>query len=941
MDRANQPKVWRATDVDPAPGPIGREAELDAIESFVRDRATRPNGLIIEGPAGAGKTTLWRAAVDLASAQGDLVLAARAAGAEVNLSLSVLTDLLEAHLQTVLPEVPAPQRRALEVALLVADDSGRGPDPRALFAGALTVVRALARQRPLVLAVDDAQWVDPESAEILEFVVRRLADLPVAVITTWRTPSPPAPAAPSARALRIERALDRAPIRLSVGPMSPGALHSLLRTRTSLDVNRRSLRQIHETSGGNPFYALELARAAERDAELRTSPGEPPPLGAGLGELLTDRLAGLDEPTRDALFVAAAASQPTIGLIDSVVAVDARAALGPAIEVSIIRLDGDAIEFTHPLLAAAAYAAPDTDRRRRYHAKLSNAVSDPEARGRHLALARRGPDLEVAQALHDAAQSARMRGATATAGELLVEAIGRLPDDEVERRAEWAVPASVILQAAGDLEGARSIVARSLGEVAAGPIRADLLLELADIVESDPGGGERTLELIEEAFREAGDDPRRQAAALLDREQVERSRDRLADAFAIAKEAVALAEVTGDEPLLAAAHVRTADLDVVLGYDGDPIERFGRALDLASRAPVEAQHSAMTMLACGLIRRGRLDDARPWLVDERRRTIAEGDESSRQMVLVWLTELEWLAGRWDDAATHAREGLELSQLAGARMRQGLNMAMLGLVEGSRGDLDRGRRLAADGRAILDEVGETAYGNYAGQVLGFLELSAGNIAAAIDHLVGAYEVEHGVEGSKRITFIGDEIEALVAAGRLGDADALAQEVGRRGRVLRRPLLDAVAARGRAIVLGAQGRLDEAIAAAQEAVEGHAALNMPFDRARSLLVLGEVQRRAKQRRAARETLTAAMAAFDELGASVWSERAAAERARVGGRTAVEGLTETELRVARLVAEGRSNKEIAAELYVTVRAVESNLSKVYAKLGIRSRTELSRRL
>jgi DNA-binding NarL/FixJ family response regulator len=161
------------------------------------------------------------------------------------------------------------------------------------------------------------------------------------------------------------------------------------------------------------------------------------------------------------------------------------------------------------------------------------------------------------------------------------------------------------------------------------------------------------------------------------------------------------------------------------------------------------------------------------------------------------------------------------------------------------------------------------------------------------------------------------------------------------VLGRPPLVATAARCRALVLGARGELDQAIEAAQEAVAIHEELRLPFEHARSLVVLGGVQRRAKRRKAARDSLTAAMEAFERLGATRWAERAAAERARVGGRTTIEGLSETELRVAQLVAEGRSNKEVAAELYVSVRAVESNLSKVYAKLGIRSRTELARRL
>jgi tetratricopeptide (TPR) repeat protein len=512
-----------------------------------------------------------------------------------------------------------------------------------------------------------------------------------------------------------------------------------------------------------------------------------------------------------------------------VLAGDGQSALAPAVDASIIRIDGDAIEFSHPLLAAAAYTLPGPERRRRWHDRLAEVVDDPEARGRHLALARRGTDREVAEALHAAAKTARNRGATATAGQLYLDAIRRLPADATALRAKWAVLASSILQAAGDLDTARAVVEGGLAEVEAGPVRADLLLELAAVVEGDPGGGERALALIEQAFREAGGDARRQAAALLDREQVERSRDRLGDAFEISKEALRYAEASGDESVLAAAHVRTADLEVVLGYDGDPVERFERALELARRAPVEAQHSAMTMLACGLIRRGRLADARPWLADERRRTVAEGDESSRQMVLVWLTELEWLAGRWHEAAAYAREGLELSELGGARMRQGLHMALLGLVEGSRGDLDAGRRLAIDGEVLLHEVGETAYGNYAGQIVGHLELSAGRPAAAVEHLVGAYAVEHGVEGSKRITFVGDEIEALVAVGRIADADALAQEVARRAALLRRPLLAAVAARGQAMVLGAQGHLEEALAAAQEAVDGHTALDMPFDAA----------------------------------------------------------------------------------------------------------------
>ena len=952
MDETERSKLWRATEVAatrPTSGHgelVGREAELDRLTAFLGDRSGRPNGLVIEGPAGAGKTTLWRAAVDRASANGDLVISARAAGAEVNLSLSVLGDLLEDHLSDLLPALPAPQRRALEVALLLEDDGGHPPDQRAVSAGALTAIRTLARDRPVVIAIDDAQWVDPQSTEILAFVLRRLRDLPVAVVVTWRTPSAAAPATSPALGLRLERAMERAPDRLAVGPLSFGALHHILRSRTGLELNRRAIQRIHEASGGNPFYALELAGSIARDATA--SRDEPLTFGGGLGELLQGRLGGLDEPTREALFVAAAAAQPTVELLDDLIGPGARAALEPAIGAGIIRVGDDGhdpgagtIEFGHPLLAAAAYALPAAGVRRRWHERLANAATDPEARARHLALARAGPDREVADALREAARVARARGALASAAELFGSAIDRLAGgDAGEARAAWAVEAAPLLRATGNGDRARAILEASLGDLEPGPLRSDVLVQLAATVRVDAGGAERELELLEQAIAEAGDDPRRQAAALLDREMHEREKDQLAAALPIAQRALALAEASGDDWLLTQAHIRTADLEVLLGYEGDPVERFGQALELDARVAVEAENGASTMLSACLIRKGRLADARVRLEEQLRRSVAEGDEASRVLLSVMLTELEWLAGRWDAAAGHAREGLEIAEQGSAPRLRGAMLVLLGLVEASRGDPERARELAIAGRAMCEAIGEVAYARYGSQVLGFLDQSLGQAVAAHANL-DTYSVETGIEGTKRITFVGDDIEALVASGELDRAETLADEVGRRAQTLHRPMLAAIGARGRALVLGARGRLDVALEEASNAVQAFAELEMPFERARALLVLGEIQRRAKQRRSARETLTEAISVFDALGAHRWSERASAERARIGGRTAVGGLTETELRVARLVAEGKSNKEIAAELYVTVRAVEANLSKIYAKLGIRSRMELSRHL
>jgi DNA-binding CsgD family transcriptional regulator len=922
---------------------VGREAELDAIDAFLADRSALPAALVMDGPAGAGKSTLWQAAVGRATEAGFTILACRPAGAEAQLSFAALADLLEPHLETVLPGLPAPQRRALEVALLLEDNDSTTPDQRAIAAGTLGAIRALARERPVVIAIDDAQWLDPPSADAITFAFRRLRDAPVAAVTAWRVTSPSVPAAsPSPGRGALERAFERPPTRIDVGPLSLGALNRLLRTRTNVDFNRRTLQRIHETSGGNPFYALELARAM--DATPGGGSTEPLALSASLADLLAERLQGLTEQTREAMFVAAALSQSDLDRIAAALGGTealATSRLAPAAKAGILRVVDGAVEFAHPLFAAAAYAALPTDGRRRWHAQIADTATDSETRARHAALATSGPDARAAALLHAAGKDALARGAPSVAAELFIAALERRPaeGDRIER-ATWILESGPVIQSTGAIDVAIHLIESAIDDLPSGPDRSEGLRLLAELVGTGPGGSQRELELVEAAIVEAGGDARRRAAALLDREMMERSTARLDLALPIARQALEAAEESGDVFLQAHGHVRTADLETLLGLGGDdPTIRFARAEELDRKVHVDAESSAPVMLAVCLIRVGRLDDARPRLLEGRRRASAEGDERSQQQICLCLAELEWLAGKWDLAAGYAAEGLEIAEQAGLLARQGSTTGLVALLEASRGDPDRARTIAQRGIAMCHEVGDIGYERYGRQVLAFLELSLGDAAGTVRSL-DSYVIGHAIEGPKRIAFIGDAIEALVQLGEIDRALELTDEVAARGITIRRPPMLATADRCRALVLATRGDFAAALASAHLAVATFERLRFPFELARSRLVLGEVQRRAKQRKAARETLEQAIEGFEALGAHLWVDRARAEQARIGGRSVIEGLSETELRVAQLVAEGRSNKEVAAALFVSVRAVEANLSRVYAKLGIESRTELARR-
>jgi DNA-binding NarL/FixJ family response regulator len=286
------------------------------------------------------------------------------------------------------------------------------------------------------------------------------------------------------------------------------------------------------------------------------------------------------------------------------------------------------------------------------------------------------------------------------------------------------------------------------------------------------------------------------------------------------------------------------------------------------------------------------------------------------------------------------EATEIADYWGVVHAEAAVLATAALVRGTVGEVDEARRAAERALELMRPVGYDVIVRSAERALGFLEVSLGDAAAA-HAVLGPLIARSGLGHPTAKAAAADEIEALLGMGRVADAEAVLVAFAAQAERTRRPRAWAAVARSAALAAAAHDNLDEALGHAGRAVV-LAAPSEPLERGRALLVLGLVSRRAKRRRAAREALESALGVFDALPAPLWAERARAELERIGGRRGSAGeLTPSERRVADLVLAGKTNREIATELFVTVHTVEKSLTRAYAKLGVRSRTELARRL
>jgi DNA-binding CsgD family transcriptional regulator len=906
---------------------VGRDKELQALSSFL-EQSAYPGALLIQGDPGIGKTTLWRAGVEAARELSYVVLRASPAEKEATFSYSVVSDLLGDVLDEVLPGLPAPQRRALEVALLRRESKGPAPEQHTLGVALLGVLRSLAALKPVVLAVDDVQWLDPSSAAMLEFAVRRLREERVALLLARRESL-------RVNSERLELALpEERRFTIRAGPLSMGALHRLLRDRLGAALARPALRRVHEASGGNPFYALELVRALESSGGW-IRPGHPLPVPETLEAILHERIDALPESVRQVLAAAAALRRPTESVLED------WPALEQASEAGLIEITNDEVRFMHPLLASAAYGSISAAERRRLHRRLAEVVSDPEERARHLALGAEGPDGEVADALEGAAREAAARGAPAAAAELAELALRLTPTSERSRLPERRVDAAWYHVAAGELDTAASML-EQLEELSPGSARADALLLLASAQQSF----ERCLELAERARVDArGDDARVAKVECYIGELlvVQGSSDL---ALEHARAALEAAERAGDPTILATALSTVAWFETGAAVEPTPglVERAVVLENAAIGAGVYDTSSPSFVLGMRLMFAGQLDEARTRMDALLERAVSVGDEAAVAAALLHQAELEFRAGNWSLAARKAAEGYERAEQIGRGQDMSALLYARGLVDAHLGRVDEAREAAARGIELSELCGDEVFRLQHLSVLGFLELSVGDSGAA-DRILRPLAVRLASLGWREPSIYGElpnAIEALVELAEVEEARRLLAELKDRLRRIESPWGDASASRCEGLILAAEGNLAAAVTAVERALTVHERLPQPFDLARTLLASGAVQRRMKKRGAARKRLERALAIFDELGATLWAEKARSELARLGGRTATgDELTPTEQSIAELVAMGKTNKEVAAQLFITPRTVEGHLTRIYAKLGVRSRAELAHRM
>jgi DNA-binding CsgD family transcriptional regulator len=887
-------------------------------EMFERPR--EPRMVVLTGGPGIGKTALWEAGIVAARQSGFWALTARASDAEAELSLAALTDLLDGVELGSLKTLPAPQRRALEVALLRVEPGGQPPSSRAIALGFLNAVRFLSKGERVLIAVDDLQWLDSASRDVLAFAMRRLESESIVFLLATRPGG----------GIELEQASGERGKRIDVGPLSLGAIRALLSQRLGLSLPRHTLRRLVDSTLGNPLFALEFGRSLLEDG--LPGAGEELSVPDRVEELLEVRVVQLSRGMRRLLLAVALTGDLRVSRLPPSIELDA---VEEAVEAGVVVIEGDRVRASHPLLAAAARKRSSTSQRRELHLELVGMAADEQLRARHLALATSVPDWTIAESVAAAALGAAARGARSVAVELGEHAL-RLTPAASSERVERLLSLASYLETAGEHQRVTDVLTAELPAIPPGSDRGRAWMLLAEGAHVERVDQYRAH--LARALEEAQDDPALRARVVAKMSSAVIAVESIREAEASALEVLPGAREAGPEverPVLFALAwargLRGRSVD-------DLCERFAAASEHAGYLAASPERVAGQRL----VWRGELEPARTSF--ERLRFLADerGELPSYAWAQLHLCELELRIGNFAAAARlldelgHTSEG-ELFGFPVVERCQALLAAGRGLPE-------EAETWAQETIARAEAVGAQWDWLEALRARGIAALMAHDTARAVESLRTVWEhtLREGVDEPGAFPVAPELVESLTDIGQPKEAQAVITRLRRLAEHQAHPWGLVTAQRCAAVQKLASGYDEAATRMLDRAAQEYAGLGLGFERARCLLTLGRAQRRYKQWRRARETLELAIASFRALDADGWAQRAQSELARVGGRRRADGeLTPSEHQVVALAAQGRSNKEIAAALYVTVNTVEVHLSHAYPKLGVRSRAQLAKRL
>jgi DNA-binding CsgD family transcriptional regulator len=911
---------------------LGRQRETAHIEDLLNGATEGTSAaLLLHGEPGIGKSSLLRATIERAGELGFGVLRTRGFESESDIPFAGLLELLT-PLLPLRDRIPEVQARALGSALALEPPTPF--DRFAVPAGMLSLLAAAAEERPYLVVADDVHWLDDASRDALIFVARRLGAEGVVLICASRDHRDVLDAFTGVEAL-------------AVAPLDDAASAELLRREAKHRVADEVAADLVSTAHGNPLALTEIPRGLSADQLAGRQPmAGPVAAGDRIEEAFARQVADLPDATREAMLVAAAMQTGRHDLFAR--ALELRGlpadALDPALSAELVVLDGR-VDFFHPLLRSAIYHAADPVRRRSVHATLAGLATSPARRAWHLAAAADAPDEEVAAALETAASEARARGGV-TAGARAYERAANLSTDDTARARRLLEAASDFAQA-GAADHALALVDQAQALIRGGELETEVV-RVRGRVEMRRGKPAAAHDLlVAQADRIEADNPGAAASMLVEAAVAHMMTGDMEALVATGDRARAVLPPGADPVIEVLAGVLVGEAHAALGHEDEADALLDPAMPFLTSEYVLAMPSELVGMAgqCAIWYE-RWDRATAVL--DHLVTVAREASAINHIIypLAAHAVLDFRRGYWSAALADAGEAARLARETRATPLMTFALAVLAHIEAAMGRRDDARSHGRESVQIADMMGGAAIAVYGLNALALDALGAGEVETAVelydrvDRTTRRLHMQRGL-----VQYGADRVEALARMGRTDDAFQALEEFADR-------------AGGGRWALGALARCRGILADKtaehhfQTALSHHEHDGQPFEKARTQLCYGERLRRDRRRADAREQLAEALDAFERLGAAPWAERARVEMRATGGAAAegdaaqkeavaaagLEELTAHELQIARLVAYGMTNREVAAKLFLSPKTIEYHLSQIYRKLDLRSRTQLA---